>query len=287
MNQFEQKDISALGMLTRYGLCCALVVVYVNTFFLWSWLNKELGRGAALLPFAVLLAVLAGIGLAVWRKQGSWSRGLRWPWLAGGIACLLLALWLPDSRFPAKRVHVAEYLLLAVVVRSILSLRLQGGRLFLYTVLVTALFGIHDEMLQGLHPLRSYGLRDITVNSLAGLGGACLGPGLQLFVRKRNACSLTGTMSYSVLDLCLFVLLLVLAAISLWALLLVLPNYRNHAIPWWLLAPLFGLLVGGLLLVPELRSRRILCHGMAVVFWQLLALLCYPVIAHVAMVQFS
>jgi VanZ family protein len=76
---------------------------------------------------------------------------------------------------------VAEYIILSFLVRYALSYRLEGLRLTLFTALVTALYGVHDEMLQGLHPLRYHGWRDIIVNSVAGLSGAMLGHGLVCF----------------------------------------------------------------------------------------------------------
>lgn len=163
-----------------YPVAALLVVAYVNTFELWALLVRSIGpEQAALVPFATLAA---GLGLTGW-----WiilHRGtirIRPVLLIMALALALLGLALTDPAYPAKRIHVPQYLLLALVLRRALSDHVGGAALNAATIVVTLIFGIHDEMLQGLHPSRTYGLRDIVVNATAGASGALLAAGIGLW----------------------------------------------------------------------------------------------------------
>jgi hypothetical protein len=90
----------------------------------------------------------------------------------------LAGLLLADPAFPAKRVHVFQYALLALVVRQALGGRIGGTALLAMAALVAALLGVHDELVQGIRPERYFGLGDILVNSVSALAGACLGAAL-------------------------------------------------------------------------------------------------------------
>jgi len=157
-----------------------LVIAYVNTFELWAVLVRSIGPEQAALAPVTTLAL--GVGLAGWwivAHRG--AIGIRPAWLIAGVALALLGLALTDPAYPAKRIHVPQYLLLALVLRRALSDHIGGTILTAATILVTLIFGIHDEMLQGLHPSRTYGLRDILVNTTGGASGALLAAGMGLW----------------------------------------------------------------------------------------------------------
>jgi hypothetical protein len=101
--------------------------------------------------------------------------------LITALALAVLGLALTDPAYPAKRIHVPQYLLLALVLRRALSDHVGGTVLNAATIAATLIFGIHDEMLQGLHPSRTYGLRDILVNGTGGASGALLAAGIGLW----------------------------------------------------------------------------------------------------------
>lgn len=162
----------------HYLLAAVLVGLFVNTFDLWVWLLNALGASrATLVPIAVAGAVLAWIAVEAWRRPGGYV-----PWaLAAAAALVVWGLLLPDSQFPAKRIHVPQYVLLALVLRRGLAAHVQGGGLLVAGALAGALFGLHDELLQGLHPRRTFGLADLEVNAIGALAGSLAGHGLGLF----------------------------------------------------------------------------------------------------------
>jgi hypothetical protein len=164
-----------------YPLAALLVLIYVNTFELWAVLVRTIGaERAAYVPFAALAFAVASMGgWIVLRRKGAERDILRIRpvLLVLGLALAVVGLALTDPAYPAKRIHVPQYLLLALVLRKALSDHVGGAVLTAATILVTLIFGIHDEMLQGLHPSRSYGLRDMAVNGTAGAAGALMAAG--------------------------------------------------------------------------------------------------------------
>lgn len=169
----------ALQSWLHYLLAAALVVLFVNTFDLWVWLLRVLGPArATLVPFAAAALIFLWIGLEA-RRRGGFV-----PWAL--VAAVLLAAWgllLPDPQFPAKRIHIPQYILLALVIRRGLALHVDGFGLLAVTALAAALFGLHDELIQGLHPRRTFGTADLQVNALGALAGSLAGHGLGLFRR--------------------------------------------------------------------------------------------------------
>lgn len=278
-----RRDTSALTLLLLHGACYLLVVFYVNMFQFWAWISRGMGPGilTRMLPVAVTAVVLLFIALRfVDRVNRGWS--IRPVHLSLGLACAIFALAIPDPEVPIKRIHVAEYLVLAFLVRATLSHRLQGGQLTLFTALVTLLLGVHDEMLQGLHPLRYYGWRDMIVNGVAGLGGALLGDGLYSFVRPEVEAARAKLRGPWLLAM----LFLLLAASSLW-LVVFLYQLRSQSIPLAMLLPqaAAGLLV--ILFRPDLVFSTRLHHGLQTIFWLALGLVAYPLAATLAGIKFA
>lgn len=277
-----RRGTSALTLLMLHGACYLLVVFYVNMFQFWAWVSRGMGPGilTRMLPVAVTAVVLLIIALRfVDRVNRGWS--IRPVHLSLGLACAIFALAIPDPEVPIKRIHVAEYLALAFLVRATLSHRLQGGELTLFTALVTLLLGIHDEMLQGLHPLRYYGWRDMIVNGMAGLGGALLGDGLYCFVRPEVEARKKLHTPWL-----LAVLFLLLAASTLW-LIVSLYQLRSQPIPLTLLLPQAA---AGLLVIffrADLVFSTRLHHGLQALFWLALGLLAYPLAAALAGIKFA
>jgi hypothetical protein len=167
-----------------YLLCCALVPLYVNLFPLWKYLSTRFGSSSdtafSVLPAAVLVLFLA-LCWFVQRLTGKRSAPIdRTALLAGATLCLV-GLLVPDPGFPVKRIHVAEYAALSLAARFALSSSLSGPALLFYSSCFAAVLGIHDEFLQGLHPARTYGLRDMAVNIIGSCGGGLIWHGLNLF----------------------------------------------------------------------------------------------------------
>jgi hypothetical protein len=150
-----------------HALAAALVLAFAHTFELWRWLVASLGHnGAAAVPVGLALA-LTGAFAAILVKRGT----VDWRLLALAGACAALGLLSTDPQFPAKRIHVPQYALLAALLRSALP-GCAGWTRTLGAAILASLYGVHDEFVQGLMASRSYGTADMATNALGALAGA-------------------------------------------------------------------------------------------------------------------
>jgi hypothetical protein len=158
-----------------------LVAGYIAAFDFWRILLSSLGAGGAeILPVA--LTVFAAIGAAaIGLHLGGRGSKVKLRAVVTGVAIALGALFLSDPAFPAKRIHVLEYAVLALVVGRALCVEIGGRALLRATALATAVLGSHDELVQGLLPDRSFGLRDFAIDAVSGIAGVAIGYGLALF----------------------------------------------------------------------------------------------------------
>jgi hypothetical protein len=167
---------------------------------------------------------------------------------------------------------VAEYVLLSLVVRWTMSFRLQGMALLVFSACFVAVLGVHDELLQGLHPARTYGLRDMAVNSLAGCGGAFIWHGLQLYTRETSSLPKNGNgnrltiyyVGWLVTGILAFILPLVL--------------YRGGSLPYWPAMPLAGAIVLFSLYADQFMMPW--KHGVGALSAVSFALILYPIITY-------
>ena len=262
---------SRFAGIPTFVLAVVLTVAYVQTFALWRWLGTVISSEAAgAFPFVltgVVLIAAVGVGFMIRQRNVR----VQWGVVLLGVAIAVVSLFLSDPRFPAKRIHIVEYGLLAIVVRHAFSYRLSGTSLLWATVVVTALLGCHEELLQGLHPLRTFGPDDIARNVAAALAGGLIGHGLHLFERKIPV-------SQDVSSARSLETIVVLVGAGL--LLFSLASFRSDWIPWWTMAPLlaagalwvrrFGAWTGGLL------------HPVALGFWLCQTMSLYPLLSNVS-----
>ena len=274
---------SGIFLLLLHGTCFLLVMLYVNMFQFWAWLSRQLGPGvlAKMLPIIVTLVVLLLIALCFVQRVNRGYR-IKFAFLGLGVVGTFLALAIPDPEVPIKRIHVAEYIILSFLVRYVLSLRLRGPSLLVFTILVTALYGVHDEMLQGLHSLRYYGWRDIIVNAMAGLSGALLGHGLLFFDNQIPDKASYQRQPVSALQAGLVI---VLFAAVIWQIAFLFDHKGDSmsslvVIPVLLCCGLIGLLYPGTVFNSKTH------HGMQTVFWLALGLCVYPLVVRLSSIEF-
>jgi hypothetical protein len=222
-----------------YAGAFILAACYPNTYVIWQGLSLFLGPTlAAIIPFAVTAAVLIAAALLLYRQNFLPERTFKFPnrhtelWVAAGVIIAVAGILATDSNFPAKRIHIPQYFILAVVVRRALLFDLPPLWVFPGVVAITTILSVHDELIQGLLPDRSFGLRDIGVNALGALSGAAIGTGLSLFSIHENsdaprprASTLTSIGT-------------VLLGIAL--MLVPLESFRDISIPIWTILPILA-----------------------------------------------
>jgi hypothetical protein len=156
-------------------LALVLVVAYVNTFVLWREIGDIFGRGIRDgMPFIVVGVLVLGLAiyLGVNARRGALS--IAWPWLATAVILAIVGLASTDPTFPAKRIHVPQYVILAIVLHFAIRASDRTTLTLFFVFLAAAAYGVHDEFLQGLHPRRNYGLRDMFVNACGAGAGTLL-----------------------------------------------------------------------------------------------------------------
>lgn len=265
--------------LALYTACCFLVVVFVHLYGLFSLFNRLLPTPViAVVPIAAVLSVL--VFLPRFLKARANGRKVHWPWVLAGVLLCIFALTIPDGRYPVKRIHVLEYMALSCLVRYAMSWRLHGGALLFFSVLASMAFGIHDELLQGIHPQRTYGLRDISVNAVASLGGGLIWHGGALFGRqnKRQLPEHTTEQWGTAL---FYLAWLVLSTLGF---IVPLAGYDNVALPYWMLLPLSAALVFWAMYNLQLQGG--VRYGCLVVSCLAFSLFCYPVVINAVSLSF-
>ncbi len=85
-------------------------------------------------------------------------------------AIIVIIIFMVESN-PNKRIHIPEYVVLAWLVYAALSREYQGKGIFILIFVCTSMLGVVDELEQGIHPGRFYGLSDMMVNSASALIG--------------------------------------------------------------------------------------------------------------------
>ena len=219
--------------LTVFTLAFAIVYGFVNTFVLWRAFGNMFGGGVRdALPWIVVAVIGLAGGLFLWRRMR--VAKISWLFLLPAILVAVIGLSITDPAFPGKRIHVPQYFVLALFVWLALPVRLRTSATPFLTLVATALFGIHDEFLQGFHPSRTFGLRDMTVN----LCGASSGIFALLALSDsrpwrtwRATAFRTDKGVVMALAACVFG-----ACLLAWAA----TGYRNDLLPYWVVFPVLA-----------------------------------------------
>lgn len=226
--------------LLRHLCCVLLVVAFVHLYQLYRLVDELFGPGFLALAPLVLPPAMLLLALFLARRNRGRAPFKAWV-VVSGMALCLAALAVPDADIAIKRIHVAQYLLLSLAVRHALAVNTRGVELTVAGSLLGGLYGVHDELLQGLHPDRTYGLRDMLVNFLAASGGSLAWHGLGLFDGSRQPPpAAAGPRLGWVAPLAL--------AVTVTAMAVPLSACRGQAtLPWWPVLPLAALLAAGAL----------------------------------------
>ena len=274
MSKLEVQRRSQIESLAYCGLAITLMVVFIQTIGLWRWLINALGMpGATLVPFVVAVVVFGAVFSV--RLCAGHSLRLRWSYLIVAALVSGIALFIPDPQFPAKRIHVAEFMLLAFLIRRGFCRWTDGIPLITLTAICGIVLGAHDELLQGLHPDRYFGHRDIVVDGLAAVAGALAGHGLKLYdnIPKRDINWVVPSH-----------LVLVLVAVGFIAFLFPLPSFRELPLPLWTLIPIS---FSALMWYTLDRTPRPIGDPSSIITWLVFVMIVYPIMTHTTSAVFQ
>ena len=213
-------------------LALVLVVAYVNTFVLWREIGDIFGRGIRDgMPFIVVGFLVLGLAiyLGVNARRGTLS--IAWPWLATAVILAIVGLASTDPAFPAKRIHVPQYVILAIVLHFAIRASDRTTLTLFFVFLAAAAYGVHDEFLQGLHPRRTCGLRDMFVNACGAGAGTLLVRALSSGRRIQSSFVEASSERQGVFA----ALLLVMGGVLMFA--VAGTAYRSDFLPYWTVLP--------------------------------------------------
>jgi len=265
------------GAFSWYILAAALVALYVNMYAVWRWLFGTVGDAAGNVPYAVTLAVLTGLGLIAVRTARTRTR-TEWLIVALALVCASIGLLATDPDFPSKRIHVPQYIALALVVRRGLCTRMSGWPLTLSGWGITVVLGCHDELIQGFHPQRTFGLVDVLTNGWGAAAGSLLAHGFGWMETGRpNGVPPPWTV----------VLAMVSVLVGLGLELIAINAFKEAILPYWTAVPLLGGVLAWTCADAVSRYGEGWRHmlGVLISFSGMAAL--YPVISHVTPLVFN
>ena len=158
----------------RYLLLVYILFIYITLPYIpiiWKHFKETIGIWADLSGYlALLVTVTASI---VYMRAGIKFSGKvqarRWVGLAG-YALVSSTILLSLDIYPAERLHLAEYGILALV--AVKAMRGRGrseGRIYILAVLVCFAAGLLDEIIQGFITSRDFQLTDILLNFASSL----------------------------------------------------------------------------------------------------------------------
>ena len=275
----ESKQSSPISSVFGYLLSVLLVLIYVQMYPVWkvlsTFLDVKILHG---LPVAVTAFFLVVVLFLFRYRQKKTATSIPGLCLITGVALCGAALALPDPALPVKRIHVAEYMLLSLVVRYAMSYRLKNLDLLFFSACFAALLGVHDEFLQGLHPSRTYGLRDMTVNGLGSVGGALIWHAFGFFNRIPMDARGQSTNHKTSFTYIAWLLASVLALV--WPL----AFYRTAYQPYWPAMPLLGAIV--FFIMYKNHFNRAAMYGIIALSAVSLPMILYPVVTNVSSILF-
>jgi len=151
---------------------------------LQEWVAVHLGSAFfGYLTITGLAVALSGAVVLLGPSAVKWPRSLAW---LGGVTAVAMWWTLHLWARPEEAVHVLEYGLLSLLVVRAMRCRLRDPWVFLCAVLLTAGFGVIDELVQWVTPRRYFDLRDVWLNTgAAGLAQIGLWQGV-LEARQRT-----------------------------------------------------------------------------------------------------
>jgi hypothetical protein len=115
---------------------------------------------AGKVPLAIII-LFAAIYAAICVKQKTAARGA--VILAAGAVIVLLILYFETNA--NKYIHIPEYILMTWILYQALAFDYRGRGILPLILACAAMLGIVDELLQGIHPQRTYGGRDMMINT--------------------------------------------------------------------------------------------------------------------------
>lgn len=142
-----------------------ILVTLPLTPILWRTATRIFGARFDSVAYVVSALVTLGIVIyMIWR----WSAfGLVRFLLIAGLGFVYYYLLIFHCKFPAERLHLIEYGLLAYLLFRALRMDFSRALSYAMSFLISSGYGVFDEIIQYILPNRAFEVRDIMTNLMA------------------------------------------------------------------------------------------------------------------------
>jgi VanZ family protein len=123
-------------------------------------------KTAGNVPLFIIL-LLAVVYIIACIKVKKVARGI----IILAISAVIVSIIMTVEANPNKYIHIPEYVLMAWLLYQALAIDYKGRGILLLVFLCAAMLGVVDELLQGIHPQRTYGWKDMINNAASSLIG--------------------------------------------------------------------------------------------------------------------
>ena len=160
------------GQRRRFGLWTAVVLYTAGLpyviFVYRSIVNQFSPQVAGRVPVFMIIALAAVYaGICLIKKMA--ARGL----IVLAVSGIIVMFVMNFETNANKHIHIPEYILMCWILYQALAFDYKGSGILLLVFICAAMLGVVDEIMQGIHPQRTYGGTDMVVDAAASLIG-CL-----------------------------------------------------------------------------------------------------------------
>jgi hypothetical protein len=150
-----------------WGLVAVYTFMLPDAIIIYRNIVAFFGQSAAgNVPMLLVLAAAIIYGIAILLAHRNWKN------LLYLIPCALIAyLIMTQVSNPNKHIHIPEYVVMTWLLYAALSKDYRGKGIFILVFIMASMLGVVDEIEQGIHPARFYGLSDMAVNCASALIG--------------------------------------------------------------------------------------------------------------------
>ncbi len=147
------------------GMMAMILVSLPVTPYLWRGAASVFGPRVNALGYAVLFLLALCFAIYLIRHRDGFDVSKFF--LLVGIAAIYYLLLRYHCRFPAERLHLFEYGLLAYLSYRALMFDFSRMKAYELAFLMSSLFGLVDEVIQHALPNRVFEWRDVVTNVIA------------------------------------------------------------------------------------------------------------------------
>ena len=142
-----------------------ILIILPITPLLWRTGTRVFG--ARINSVGYVISVLAFLGVVIHLVRRRSAFGPFRLLLVAGMACVYFYVLRFHCKFPAERLHLAEYGLLVYFLYRALRIDFSGTTSYAVSFLISSGYGLFDEVIQYVLPNRVFETRDLMTNMMA------------------------------------------------------------------------------------------------------------------------